>query len=293
MRRLPPFISLRALEAAARHRSYSRAADELAVTHGAVSQQIRRLEEELGVTLFVRQGNQMCPTPAALSLAGEVGAALTTLRRGVETVRVQAAAPLVLSTVPAFATRWLGPRLARMTAEVGEAELSLKVETRMADFVTDGVDAGLRHGDGNWPGLEVQPLFEDRLFPVASSDLLASRPVRALQDLATVPLLHHAVWPWRLWFDRWGLGEAPAARGLVFEDSALLLDAAAQGMGVALARSGLVGEDLRAGRLVRLFPDELCPDLGYFLVWRADSPKLPRILRLRDWLVAEVRAGGV
>lgn len=293
MSRLPPFIALRALEAAARHRSYSRAADELAVTHGAVSQQIRRLEEDLGVTLFVRQGNQMLPTPAALALAGEVGTALTSLRRGVETVRVQATAPLVLSTVPAFATRWLGPRLARMTAEVGEAELSLKVETRMADFVTDGVDAGLRHGDGIWPGLEVQPLFEDRLFPVASPDLLAVHPIRALKDLATVPLLHHAVWPWRLWFDRWGLGEAPAARGLVFEDSALLLDAAAQGMGVALARSGLVGEDLRAGRLVRLFPDELCPDLGYFLVWRGDSPKLSRIHRLRDWLVAEVRAGGV
>lgn len=293
MSRLPPFIALRALEAAARHRSYSRAADELAVTHGAVSQQIRRLEEELGATLFVRQGNQMAPTPAARALAGQVGEALATLRRGVEAVRVQAHAPLVISTVPAFATRWLGPRLARMTAEVGETELSLRVETRMADFVTDGVDAGLRHGDGNWPGLAVQPLFEDKLFPVASPELLARHPLTSLADLAAAPLLHHAIWPWRLWFDRLGLSESPEARGLVFEDSAMLLDAAVQGMGVALGRSGLMGEDLKAGRLVRLFSEEICPDLGYYLVWRPDSPKLPRILRLRDWLVADVRAGGV
>lgn len=293
--RLPPFIALRALEAAARHRSYSRAADELAVTHGAVSQQIRRLEEELGVTLFIRQGNQMIPTPAALALAGEVGEALTTLRRGVESVRLQAGGPLVLSVVPAFATRWLAPRLGRMSAEVDEAELLLRVETRMADFVADGVDAGLRHGDGNWPGLETAPLFMDRLFAVASPDFRDRHAIARPADIAAAPLLHHTVWPWRRWFEQMGLGEAPPARGLVFEDSAMLLDAAAQSMGVALARSGLVGEDLRSGRLVRLFADELCADMGYFLVWRCDSPKLTRIHRLRDWLVAEAarEAGGV
>jgi LysR family glycine cleavage system transcriptional activator len=287
MNRLPPFIALRALESAARHQSYSRAADELAVTHGAVSQQIRRLEEELGVTLFVRQGNLMAPTPPALALAGEVTQALATLRRGVEAVRVQAGGPLVLSTVPAFATRWLAPRLGRMTAEVDEAELLLRVESRMADFVADGVDAGLRHGEGNWPGLEVAPLFMDRLFAVASPDFRDRHAIASLADMIGKPLLHHTVWPWRKWFERMSLGEAPPARGLVFEDSAMLLDAAVQGMGVALARSGLVGEDLRSGRLVRLFADELCADMGYFLVWRADSPKLARIHRLRDWLVAE------
>jgi LysR family glycine cleavage system transcriptional activator len=291
MTRLPPFIALRALEAAARCQSYSRAADELAVTHGAVSQQIRRLEEELGVTLFVRRGNRMIPTPPAAILAADVAQALTILRRGVEAVRSQATAPLVLSTVPAFATRWLGPRLARMSAEVGEAELSLRVEARMVDFVADGVDAGLRHGDGDWPGLEIQPLLEDRLFPVASPGFLANHPLREMADLASAILLHNAIWPWRLWFDRLKLGEAPPARGLLFEDSALVLDAAAQGMGVALARSSLVGEDLKEGRLVKLFAEEISMDVGYFLVWRADSPKRARIERLRDWLVSEVRKG--
>lgn len=287
MSRLPPFIALRALEAAARHQSYSRAADELAVTHGAVSQQIRRLEEELGVTLFVRQGNLMAPTPQALTLAGEVAEALKSLRRGVEAVRIEADAPLVLSTVPAFATRWLAPRLGRLTAEVEEAELLLRVEARVADFVTDGIDCGLRHGDGNWPGLETARLFMDRLFAVASPDFLASHDIETPADLVTAPLVHHTLWPWRLWFDRMGIGAPPAPRGLVFEDSAMLLDAAVQGMGAALARSGLVGEDLRSGRLVRLFSDELCPDLGYSLVWRADNPKLTRIHRLRDWLINE------
>ncbi len=287
MSRLPPFIALRALEAAARHQSYSRAADELAVTHGAVSQQIRRLEEELGTTLFVRQGNGMVPTASALTLAGEVAQALAGLRRGVEAVREQCGGPLVLSTVPAFATRWLAPKLGRLTSEIEETELLLRVEMRMADFVTDGVDAGLRHGEGNWPGLEVAPLFMDRLFPVASPEFLTQHPMAAPADILDKPLLHHTVWPWRQWFERMGLGLAPPARGLVFEDSAMLLDAAVQGMGVALARSGLIGEDLRSGRLVRLFADELCADMGYFLVWRADNPKLARIHRLRDWLVAE------
>src|SRR5687768_3985399 len=169
MARLPPFFALRALEAAARHRSYSRAAGELSVTHGAVSQQIRRLEAELGARLFERRGNVMVPTPDAERLAGEVARALDILANGV--ARFSAAAerdPLVVSLDPQFANRWLPPRLARLLADPAGANLELRVEERLANFVTDGVDMAVRYGAGQWEGVEAVRLFPETLFPVCS-----------------------------------------------------------------------------------------------------------------------------
>ena len=139
MRRLPPFFALRALEAAARHRSYSRAAQELAVTHGAVSQQIRRLEAELGARLFERRGNAMVPTPAAERLAGRIGQGLDVLQNAVaEFAQAAERDPLVLSLDPQFANRWLPSRLGRLLADPAGANLEIRVEERRADFVTDG-----------------------------------------------------------------------------------------------------------------------------------------------------------
>jgi len=166
--RLPPFTTLTALEAAARHRSYSRAADELFVTHGAVSQQIRKLEDELGVRLFLRQGNRMEPTATGAALAASVTEALATLRHGVEAARNAACGPIVLSTGAAFATRWLVTRLARLSAETGEPDLTVRVEDRVSDLSTDGVDVALRFGVGPWPGVESVRLLSERLFPVCS-----------------------------------------------------------------------------------------------------------------------------
>lgn len=289
MSRLPPFIALRALEAAARHRSYSRAADELAVTHGAVSQQIRRLEDAFGARLFVRRGNLMEPTAAALKLAGRVAEAVATLAEGVADLTSEAArAPLMFSTVPAFAARWLAPRLGRLPAGVGE--LQLRVEERMADLVSDGVDAGLRHGVGPWPGLVSTPLFPETLFPVCSPEFLTRHPIARPEDLRHVPLLRHTIWRWSLWFQVMRIEAPEQAGSLIFDDSALLVEAAAQGLGVALARNGLVDQDLASGRLVRPVEGEVGARGGYHFVWREDSPKLPRILGLRDWLLQEAAA---
>ena len=291
MRRLPPFFALRALEAAARHLSYSRAAEELAVTHGAVSQQIRRLEAELGARLFVRRGNTMAPTPDAVRLAEEVGRALETLRNAVS--RFEAGArndPLVVSMDPQFAARWLPPRLARLIADPAGANLELRVEERRADFTTDGVDIAVRYGGGRWDGVEAAPLFAETLVPVCSAAVAETHAIREPRDLLAAPLLHNRFRPWSLWFAAVGL-DPPAPGGLLFEDSVMLLDAAAQGLGVALARSGLIEADLAEGRLVRPLDDTVASDFGFFVVWRADSRKLSRIHGLRDWLVAEAAAG--
>lgn len=286
MSRLPPFIALRALEAAARHRSYSRAADELAVTHGAVSQQIRRLEEDFRTRLFVRRGNLMEPTPAALKLAAHVGRSLETLHAGVAELEADACcAPLVISTVHAMAGRWLTHRLSRLPGEVGEIEI--KIDLALANFVTDGVDCAIRHGSGPWPGVETVELMSEQWFPVCSPDFLARHPIRDVSDIARVPLLHHTEYPWSLWFEGVGAKTPELPRGPRFDDSVVLTDAALQGLGLGLAREFLVEHDVATGRLVRPLPGAVPALASYSFVWREDSPKLARIIRLRDWLLEE------
>lgn len=288
MARLPPFIALRTLEAAARHKSYSRAADELFVTHGAVSQQIRRLEAELGLCLFARRGNRMEPTPAALQLAARVRKAVGILTDGVAEAEAQGkATPLVLSAVHAMAGRWLTPRLSRLPAAVGGLELQMS--ERLADFTTDGVDCAIRHGRGPWPGVEQVALMTEHWFPVCSPALLARHPIREPADLARAPLLTHTDYGWDLWFAAQGLEAPPPRAGLSFDDSSVLVDAAIQGLGVALAREFLVVHPLAEGRLVRPLSGQLRANADYHFVWRAGAAKLPRILALRDWLLEEAR----
>lgn len=292
MRRLPPFFALRALEAAARHRSYSRAARELAVTHGAVSQQIRRLEAELGARLFERRGNAMIPTPDAARLAAGVAKGLGVLQNAVaEFAAAGERDPLVVSLDHQFSNRWLPSRLQRLLADPAGANLEFRVEERNADFVTDGVDMGVRYGAGHWPGIEARSLFRETLFPVCSPAMAAQYAIREPQDLLAAPLLH-GFRPWSLWFAAFGL-EAPPQQGVFFDDSAMLLGAAAEGLGFALARSGISEGDLAAGRLVRPLAGVVASELGFFAVWRADSRKLARIEALADWLQAEAAASQI
>jgi LysR family glycine cleavage system transcriptional activator len=285
--RLPPFSSLVALEAAAHHKSYSRAASELFVTHGAVSQQVRKLEEELGVQLFARRGNQMEPTPTGAALAARVGEAIMGLRQGVESARRAASGPIVLSTGPAFATSWLSPQLARLSAETGELDLTIRVEDRVSDLATDGVDVALRYGIGPWPGMQSVRLIDERIFPVCSPGLLARYPIEKPEDLLAAPLLRHTDLPWSMWFRAMGVEPPELRPALGFDGSAMMLDAATQDLGFALARGGYAKRDLDEGRLVRPLPGEVDVETGHNFVWRAENPKLPRILKLRDWFLAE------
>ncbi|WP_299005024.1 LysR substrate-binding domain-containing protein [uncultured Caulobacter sp.] len=284
--RLPPFSSLVALEAAARHRSYSRAADELFVTHGAVSQQVRKLEDELGVQLFARRGNQMEPTPTGAALAAEVRQSLDSLRGAVETARRAASGPIVISAGPAFATSWLSPRLARLSDETGELDLTIRVEDRVADLATDGVDVALRYGVGPWPGMQSVRLMDERIFPVCSPAMLSRHPVEKPEDLLSAPLLRHTDLPWSVWFRAIGIEPPEPRPALGFDGSAMMLDAAAQGLGFALARGGYAKRQLDEGLLVRPLPGSIDVETGHNFVWRAENPKLPRILKLRDWFLA-------
>jgi len=289
MARLPPFFALRALAAAARRRSYSRAAEELSVTHGAVSQQIRRLEEELGARLFARKGNAMIPTPAAERLAGEIERSMQILQNAVDEFSQAAERdPLVVSLDPQFAARWLPSRLPRLTADPAGANIDLVVEAQLANFVTDGVDMGVRHGLGPEPGVESVLLLREKLFPVASPELAAKYDFRTPADLLEAPLLRHRHRPWSLWFSAFGLTDP--GKGLEFEDSIMLVESAAQGMGVALGRSALIEQDLASGRLIRLLPHAVDNDYAIYVAWRPDNPKIRRIHALRDWLLAEARA---
>jgi LysR family glycine cleavage system transcriptional activator len=309
VKHLPSLFALRALEAAVRHRSYSAAARELAVTQGAVSQQIRRLEAELGARLFDRVGNEMAPTADAQRLAGEVAVAVARLRSAVGEVAVSADKdPLVLSLTYSFGSRWLGPRLPRLLAHPAGAGLDIRVEDRVANFATDGVDAGVRAGRGDWEGLQTQRFTRERLCVVCSPEFAARHPIAEPRDLLDVPLIHSHERLWNLLFEPRHL-PTPRASGLMAGDTVLVLDAVSRGVGAALVRYSMVSDDLQTGRLVRpiretvelpvnfIRPGRLVravqagdappADIGYFFVWRADNRKLRRIHALRDWLVAE------
>jgi len=286
-------MALRALEAAVRHRSYTRAAAELNVTHGAVSQHMRRLEEQLGTRLFQRRGNGMEPLPVAARIATSVGAAMALLERAIEEAGTdRALQPLVVSVEQGFARRWLMPRVMRLRGDIGEPDLELRLENRLADLVGDGVDAAVRYGNGEWPGCEAARLFGVRLFPVCSPAFLERHPLARLEDLYEMPLLRHThpLWSWPHWFRAQAM-PPPPDRGMMFDDSSLMLDAAAQGAGVALARDRLVEGDLASGRLVRPIAAEAESSWGYFFVWRGGTPRLPRLMALRDWLIAEALRG--
>jgi LysR family glycine cleavage system transcriptional activator len=294
MARLPPLTTLHALEAAVRRRSYSKAARELNLTHGAISHQLRRLETDLGAVLFRRSGNDMLPTPAAQALADAIAESFADLERALDRVRRSAASePLVVSLAGQFASRWLAPRLPRLSA--ADLNVQLRVEDREADFVRDGVDVGVRLGSGVWEGVESAEILIETLFPICSPAFAARHGMATAEDLLRVPLLRPAFGAWSEWFAAQGLAapgpEAPRSGDLRIEDSTLMIEAAAQGLGAALARSSLVGQDLKDGRIVRAAPGEVGAGVGFYLVWRADSRKLDRIGAFRAWLEAE--AGGV
>ena len=263
MTHIPSLFALRALEAAARQGSYSAAARELAVTQGAISQQIRRLESHLGARLFYRRGNQMIATAAAARLAEEVREASARLQAAVNDCAAGALADaLVLSVDNRFGSRWLGPKLPRLLADAAGANLNIRVEERVADFVTDGIDAAVRLGRGDWPALASQRLTTERLWVVCNPQFAAKFKVSTVRDLLDVPLIHSSEDLWPLLFDRHGLA-TPAPAGLITNDTLVTLDAVARGLGAALARSSMVEEDVASGRLMRPIDDSIPLPLNF------------------------------
>ena len=255
--KLPPLPALRTFEAAARHLNFSRAAEELHVTHSAVSHQIRALEAWLGFALFSRQGRAVVLTRAGEELRGVANEALRQisdtvgmLRRRVDVNR------LSISVMPSFAGRWLAPRIAAFIEANPGCEVNVVSTTERSDFVRDGVDVAIRWGFGGYTGVRYELLMEDVLFPVVGARF-AGRLPRTPAELAGLPLLRSDGEDWLPWFRAAGLDWPEPTAGLMHNDSGLVVQAAIDGQGVALARGSLAALALRNGQLTRLFDIEV------------------------------------
>jgi len=294
MRRLPPLNAVRAFEAAARQSSFNRAAKELHVTPSAVSHQIRSLEEFLDTALFRRDGRQVTLTHEGEHYLAAVRKALALLAAATERIAApQASGVFTLSVAPAFATPWLVPRLAGFQVAHPEIEVRLIASLDPVDFSKTDVDAAIRYGLGNWPGLRVHRLFPEELIPVASKALRdGPNPIRTPQDLCAATLLHVLIRPgqWSMWLRAAGVTSIDAERGPRFDTTPLALETALAGHGVAIADRRLVEEHLRSGRLVALFDATLPSQRAYYLVYPEYCADSPTVATFRDWLLAEVKA---
>jgi len=298
-RRLPPLNALRAFEAAARHLNFSRAADELAVTPGAVSQQIQNLEDYVGAALFKR-------TPKGLLLTDAAQTALPALREAFD--RLAEAASLLtaavdgrrltVSVAPSFAAKWLVPRLGLFEAEHPLVDVWLSADMEVVDFALGEIDLAIRYGAGRYPGLEVVKLMSETVIPVASPAFLEANPLNEPGDLAHHILLHDgspdaddSCPDWAMWLAARGIKGVDGARGPRFNQSSLVIEAAVGGRGVALAKRALAQADLDAGRLVaplQIAATEV--DFAYFVVHPKAKGRLPQVKAFVTWITAQAAA---
>ena len=289
-RRLPPLNALKAFEAAARRESFTRAAEELCVTQGAVSHQVKALEAELGLKLFNRERQRLVITEAGRAYLVVVRDAFDRIGDGTERLlQRQSGGALTVSTSPNFAAKWLVHRLGRFAEAHPEIDLRVSASMHHVDFAREDIDLAIRHGDGTAPGLHVTRLCTEELFPVCSPKLLNGRKaLRTPADLGRFTLLHVSDRDgWRQWLDFAGVDGVDPTRGPVLNQASMAIDAAVDGQGIALARSALAAWDMRAGRLVRPFPFALKAPYGYWIVCPKSTADLPKIVTFRDWLLAE------
>jgi LysR family glycine cleavage system transcriptional activator len=282
--------ALRALEATARERSLTRAAKSLHVTHGAISHQIKSLEADLGVKLVERAGRGVRLTEEGERFAARVRTAFAELAAAVQEIATRAnPRQLRVSIAPSLAARWLMPRIGRFHAAHPDLDLVVRSSMAIVDFQRDDADVAIRYGFGDWQGVRVEHLLDDAFFPVCSPRIAGGVP-RTPADLARYTLLRADDEPWKPWFEAAGLDWPEPTRGPVFSDSALLMQAAAEGQGIALGRRSLLGNDERNGVLVRPFAIEAPGKHRIYLVYpprMADSPKLAAF---RAWLQSEIAA---
>ena len=301
LRHIPGLQSLKAFDASARHLNFTRAAQELNVTPAAVSHQIKELEESLGVTLFQRTSRHMQLTRQGQILKPAVSDALEGLTRALQRIR-QSDNPMRVQVTasPSIAAKWLVPRLDRFLDSVPGADVRIDVSSDPLDFDREDIDVAIRFGDGVYPGLNVEKLFHDTLFPVCSPELLKGpKRLREPRDLLQFTLIHMeweaqgAVWPnWRMWMKAAGVKDFNDTRGLHFSQTSLAIQAAIDGHGVALGDSTLVGDDLAAGRLVKPFELSLRSpaQFAYHLITRQDTADRPMTKAFRNWILAEAAA---
>jgi LysR family glycine cleavage system transcriptional activator len=289
-RRLPPLNALNAFEAAARHESFTRAAEELCVTQGAVSHQVKALEAELGLKLFNRERQRLVITEAGQAYLAVVRDAFDRIASGTERLlQRQNGGALTVSTSPNFAAKWLVHRLGRFADAHPEIDLRVNASRHHIDFAREDVDLAIRHGNAGTSGLHVTRLCAEEVFPACSPKLLTARkPLRGPSDLGRFTLLHVADRQgWSQWLDFAGVKGVDTSRGPVLNEASMAIDAALDGQGVVLARTALAAWDLIGGRLVRPFSIVMPAPYAYWIVCPKATAKLPKIVAFSDWLLAE------
>lgn len=290
-RSLPPLNALRAFEAAARNQSFTRAADELHVTQAAISHQVKTLEDWIGTPLFQRMKRGLRLTPTGEAYLPRLTQAFDLMATATEQLNHREGKhTLLLSTLDSFAALWLLPRLRRFREKYPGIDLRIVSIDREDDSLSQGdVDVDIRLGQGNWPGLSATPLLTEDISPVCSPALLeGEHPLRAPADLAHHTLLHDImIADWRSWFEAAGIEHIDPGRGPGFNRSYLVIQAAINGDGVALGRSVLVADALKAGTLVKPFDIDLDSDFSYYFVCSRAQTNEPTIRIFRDWLLEE------
>jgi LysR family glycine cleavage system transcriptional activator len=287
---------LRAFEAAARHLSFTLAAAELNVTQTAISHQIRRLEEELGLRLFIRKNRALALTPQAKDYLPGVRAAFNDLRFATDRLlRKTDDSVLTISTLASLAAKWLLPRLSNFQEAHPGIDVRITTSASLVDFRSGDVDAAIRYGRGHWPGVRAQWLMADELFPVCSPALLTgAKPLRCPEDLARYTLLHSSGGyddDWRLWLTAAGLpANISKQPGLTFDLTFMTVQAAIDGIGVAMGRTSFVQDDIAKGRLVVPFKIALPADAGYYLVSPEGAADPPKLRLFREWLLAAAQS---
>jgi len=300
-RRLPPLNGLRAFEAAARYLSFTKAAEELSVTPAAVSQQVKALEEYFGVQLFKRLTRALMLTEAGqlvlpvLQEGFDKLAEADRILRNREDDRI-----LTVSVAPSFGAKWLVPRLESFRRACPDYDIRIDATDARADFKRDNVDVALRYGLGEYPGLVSECLLTEVGVPVCSPALQDGEPpLRTPEDLRRHTLLHiqwkmenDAAPNWRMWLRAAGLHDIEADRGPQFSLESMAIQAAVEGQGVALISTALVDDDIKAGRLVRPFPEEINQKTKfcYFLVYPKAYLEKPKVAAFREWVQNEITA---
>src|SRR6266853_1440379 len=299
MGRLPSLDTLRVFSIAARHMSFTRAADELHLTQSAISHRVRALEEELGVPLFDRLPRRLELTRAGEVLAQGVDQAVTDIAGTIANLDLgDDGRRLTVTMLPSVASRWLVPRLPHFHALHPDIELQLVADPRLLDLRAARIDLAIRFGRGAYPGYAVSMLRPDRVFPVCSPLLIAQRgPVATVEELLDLPLLHDSSTEgdgsgsdWRSWLTHVGWLDAACDEGQRFSDARLLIDAAVLGLGVALARASLVSDHIANETLICPLHLAAPTAFAYYLLGLPEGPALRKIACFRDWLRAEAAA---
>ncbi len=288
----PPLSCLLAFESAARRKSFKLAAAELNLTPSAISHQIAKLEELLEVKLFERTGRQISLTIAGFEYLGRLSGALDTISVATDNVRKGVNNSLFVHSSPSFASLWLMPRLADFARKHPHISLSLSSSVTYSDFGSGQADIDIRYGMPNWPMLSVQPIFQERILPLASPDYLSRHPVAKPIELKEQALIQSVVnvKQWSDWFKSRKIEYSPNRFAYRFDRTAMALEAAVQGLGIAFDSASIAAIHLKAGRLKPVFnPAWSCKVEAHFLVCPPKHLQRPAVINFVQWVKEHAR----